>query len=110
MATTGVSAADQVWLDVFEATGAAVRAATAGLLGTEAGRAEIGVGAGGDHTVELDRAAEEAALAELRRFAADGHPCSVLSEEAGVVDLGAPWPPEGLPEMRLAILPGFRRE
>jgi myo-inositol-1(or 4)-monophosphatase len=69
-----------------------VREATAGLLGTEAGRAEIGVGAGGDRTVELDRAAEEAALAELGRFAAGGHACSVLSEEAGVVDLGAPWP------------------
>jgi myo-inositol-1(or 4)-monophosphatase len=72
--------------------GARVRGATAPLLGTEAGRAEVGVGAGGDRTVELDRLAEEAALAELARFAADGHPCSVLSEEAGLVDLGADQP------------------
>lgn len=62
------------------------------LLGTEAGRAEHGVGAGGDRTVELDRVAEEVALAELARFAADGHPCSVLSEEAGLVGMGAERP------------------
>jgi myo-inositol-1(or 4)-monophosphatase len=87
-----IAAGDGAWLAVFEAVGAAVRPAIAGLLGTEAGRAELGVGAGGDRTVELDRLAEEAALAELRRFAAGGHPCSVLSEEAGLVDLGAPFP------------------
>lgn len=91
-AHSAISAEDQAWLDAFDTAGAAVREATAGLLGTEAGREEIGVGAGGDHTVELDRLAEEAALAELGRFAVAGHPCSVLSEEAGVVDLGARWP------------------
>jgi myo-inositol-1(or 4)-monophosphatase len=69
-----------------------VRDATAPLLGTEEGRAEHGVGAGGDRTVELDRLAEEVALAELSRFAAAGHPCSVLSEEAGMVDMGAASP------------------
>jgi len=62
------------------------------LLGSEAGRSELGIGAGGDRTVELDRLAEEAALAELARFASAGHPCSVLSEEAGPVDLGAEYP------------------
>jgi myo-inositol-1(or 4)-monophosphatase len=87
-----IDAEDQAWLTVFEAVGVAVREATAALLGTEAGRVVIGVGAGGDRTVELDRAAEEVALDELRRFADAGHPCSVLSEEAGVVDMGAPWP------------------
>lgn len=80
------------WLTAFETAGARVRDAIAPLLGTEAGRAELGVGAGGDQTVELDRLAEEAALAELTRFAAAGHPCSVLSEEAGLVDLGAEFP------------------
>jgi myo-inositol-1(or 4)-monophosphatase len=91
-ARSAVGTDDQAWLDAFEAAGAAVRQATAELLGTEAGREELGVGAGGDRTVELDRLAEEAALAELGRFAAAGHPCSVLSEEAGLVDLGAPSP------------------
>lgn len=83
---------DQVWLTAFEAVGARVRDATAPLLGTEAGRQEHGVGAGGDRTVELDRLAEEAALDELRAFAGAGHPCSVLSEEAGLIDLGAASP------------------
>jgi myo-inositol-1(or 4)-monophosphatase len=69
-----------------------VRSAVVPLLGTEAGRAEHGVGAGGDRTVELDRLAEEVALARLAEFAAAGHPCSVLSEEAGLVRLGADWP------------------
>lgn len=80
------------WLAVFEAVGARVRDVTAPLFGTEAGRAEHGIGAGGDRTVELDRLAEEAALDELTRFAAAGHPCSVLSEEAGLIDLGAEFP------------------
>jgi myo-inositol-1(or 4)-monophosphatase len=83
---------DQVWLAAFEAVGARVREATAPLIGTERGRAEIGVGAGGDRTVELDRLAEEVALDELARFAAAGHPCTVVSEEAGLVDLGADQP------------------
>ena len=83
---------DQVWLRAFERVGARVRDATEPLLGTEAGREEHGVGAGGDRTVELDRLAEDAALAELRAFADAGHPCSVLSEEAGLIDLGAARP------------------
>jgi myo-inositol-1(or 4)-monophosphatase len=83
---------DQAWLAVFETVGARVREVTAPLFGTEAGRAEIGIGAGGDRTVELDRLAEEAALEELARFAAAGHPCTVLSEEVGLVDLGAQYP------------------
>lgn len=83
---------DQAWLHAFAAVGARVRDATAPLLGTEAGRAEVGTGAGGDRTVELDRLAEAVALDELRRFADAGHPCSVLSEEAGLVDMGAPTP------------------
>jgi len=80
------------WVEAFAAVAGRVREAVVPLLGTEAGRAELGVGAGGDRTVELDRLAEEVALAGLAEFAAAGHPCSVLSEEAGVVRLGADWP------------------
>lgn len=62
------------------------------LLGTPAGRAEHGVGAGGDRTVELDRVAERVALEQLQALAEVGEGFSVLSEEVGLVDLGAPFP------------------
>jgi myo-inositol-1(or 4)-monophosphatase len=69
-----------------------VRRVVLPLLGTEAGRAEVGRGAGGDRTVEVDRIAEAEALAELRALAERGERFSVLSEEAGLVDLGASFP------------------
>jgi myo-inositol-1(or 4)-monophosphatase len=62
------------------------------LLGTDAGRAEVGTGAGGDRTVELDRRAEAEALEELTALARRGERFSLLSEEAGLVDLGADYP------------------
>ena len=83
---------DRAWLAAFQAVAERVRRAVAPLLGTEAGREELGVGAGGDRTVELDRLAEAVALEELRRTAAGGLACSVLSEEAGRIDLGADYP------------------
>lgn len=61
-------------------------------LGTEAGRVKHGRGAGGDRTVELDRLAEEAGLTVLRAAAARGARFSVVSEEIGLLDLGAEWP------------------
>jgi myo-inositol-1(or 4)-monophosphatase len=42
--------------------------------------------------VELDQRAETAALDELRALGEGGLAFSVLSEEAGLVDVGAPWP------------------
>jgi myo-inositol-1(or 4)-monophosphatase len=62
------------------------------LAGTEAGRSELSVGAGGDRTVELDRAAEEVVLEALEKAAAAGERFSVLSEEAGLVRHGADFP------------------
>ena len=62
------------------------------LLGTEAGGRELGQGAGGDRTVELDRRAEVQALEELRILAGRGERFSVLSEEAGLLDMGAAFP------------------
>lgn len=69
-----------------------MRAAAHGLSGTEAGRAELRQGAGGDITVEIDRVAEDAVLAGLREIAARGERFSVLSEETGRVSHGAEWP------------------
>jgi myo-inositol-1(or 4)-monophosphatase len=62
------------------------------LAGTEAGRASLSVGAGGDTTIELDRAAEEVVFAELAGLAKAGERFSVLSEEAGQRSFGADYP------------------
>jgi myo-inositol-1(or 4)-monophosphatase len=62
------------------------------VAGTEAGRAEHAVGAGGDRTVELDRLAEEAAIAVLQRVADSGARFSLLSEEVGRKSFGADLP------------------
>ncbi len=63
------------------------------LAGTEAGRKRFEVGAGGDTTIEVDRAAEAIVFAELEAVAqARGEAFSVLSEESGLRNFGAPYP------------------
>ena len=69
-----------------------MRAAVVPLAGTETGRAQLGVGAGGDTTMELDRAAEAVVFAELGALASAGEKFSVLSEEAGLKSFGAEYP------------------
>lgn len=69
------------WLECVHEMAAAGRAAAAPLLGSAAGRVILGRGAGGDNTVELDRAAEEAILTVLARCAPA--PYAVVSEEFG---------------------------
>lgn len=62
------------------------------LAGTDAGRRSLSVGAGGDTTLELDRAAEDVVLTELTRLADQGERFSVLSEEMGHRSFGADYP------------------
>ncbi len=62
------------------------------LSGTEAGRHELAMGAGGDRTMELDRAAEVVVFEELQAIADRGEQFSVLSEEVGLRSFGAPLP------------------
>ncbi len=62
------------------------------LAGTERGRAQLAIGAGGDRTMELDRAAEADVFAELDELAAKGERFAVLSEEAGHRRRGADYP------------------
>jgi myo-inositol-1(or 4)-monophosphatase len=64
------------------------REAALPLLGTAAGRAALSRGAGGDLTVELDRAAEDAILRILAANAPA--PYTVISEEAGSSDSTEP--------------------
>jgi myo-inositol-1(or 4)-monophosphatase len=69
-----------------------VRETVLPLAGTEAGRAPLSIGAGGDRTMELDRAAEAVVLGRLEGAADDGERFSVLSEEAGMRSFGADFP------------------
>ncbi len=50
------------------------------------------VGAGGDRTMEVDRAAEAVVFSELAALAGRGEVFSVLSEEAGLRSFGAGYP------------------
>lgn len=69
-----------------------MRRAVVPLSGTEEGRRGHSRGAGGDTTVEVDRVAEQAVFAHLAGLAERGQRFSVLSEEAGHRDFGAPYP------------------
>ena len=62
------------------------------VAGTEAGRAELATGAGGDRTVEVDRLAESVAVAALEKVAQAGARFRLLSEEIGERDFGAESP------------------
>jgi myo-inositol-1(or 4)-monophosphatase len=62
------------------------------VIGTEGGRREISTGAGGDQTVEIDRLAEECAMAAFERAEGRGLAFSVLSEEVGLRSFGADFP------------------
>jgi len=69
-----------------------VREAVLPLAGTEAGSVRFEVGAGGDRTMEVDRAAEEVVFSELSAVAGRGEMFSVLSEESGLRSFGADYP------------------
>lgn len=69
-----------------------MRLAVLPLAGTEAGRVQFEVGAGGDTTMEVDRAAETVVFAELEAAAERGETFSVLSEESGLRTFGADYP------------------
>jgi myo-inositol-1(or 4)-monophosphatase len=70
------------WLEICRAMRDGVAAAVASV--PRAHRAdELGRGAGGDLTVAVDRAAEDAALAVLEPLAGDGEGFTVVSEEIG---------------------------
>jgi myo-inositol-1(or 4)-monophosphatase len=90
LAPLALSPAD--WLDVFLRISTKVRTVVVPLSGTEAGREQLEMGAGGDRTMELDRAAEATVLGELQMLADRGERFSVLSEEVGLRSFGAPHP------------------
>jgi myo-inositol-1(or 4)-monophosphatase len=78
------------WLDCAAHMAAAGKAAAQGLYGTASGRVVLGRGAGGDRTLELDRACESAIIDVLQREAPS--PYSLVSEEVGAQGSeDAPW-------------------
>jgi myo-inositol-1(or 4)-monophosphatase len=81
---------EQRWLDCAAHMAAAGKAAVQGLYGTASGRVVLGRGAGGDRTLELDRACESAILGVLEQEAP--YPHALVSEEAGTRGPDdAPW-------------------
>ncbi len=78
------------WLRCLVRMAAAGAEAVEPLQGTPAGRSLLGQGAGGDRTLEVDRACEDSILAVLAREAPASY--SLVSEETGITEVaGAPW-------------------
>ena len=81
---------ERIWLECAAKMAAAGKKAAQELVGTASGRAVLGRGAGGDRTLELDRACEAGILQVLKEEAP--FPYSLVSEEAGVSGRSdAPW-------------------
>ena len=81
---------EQPWLDCAVRMSAAAKRAAAPLYGTAEGRVALSRGAGGDRTLEIDRACESAMIEVLEKEAPA--PWSLVSEELGIVGPeDAPW-------------------
>lgn len=85
------SATQREWLDACRRATAAIAAMLAERATTAERALETGTtGSGGDHTLEIDDAAETLVFDELERLHARGRRFSALSEERGAVDFGDP--------------------
>ncbi|MBJ7471916.1 MAG: hypothetical protein JHD16_11475 [Solirubrobacteraceae bacterium] len=80
------------WLEVAREAAAAAEQAIERFAPDERRGYTGDTGVGGDATLSIDAAAEQAIIDVLTRHAAAGLPCTVVSEERGEVDLGAPTP------------------
>ncbi len=79
----------QEWLALSRTAAAAAAAAIAQVPPSLRAERTGTIGAGGDQTLSIDAAAEDAIV---QCIAASGLPCTIISEERGEVDLGAPAP------------------
>ena len=70
----------------------AVAAAVGGVAGTEGGRRQLDIGAGGDRTSVVDKVAEDAVVAQCERLHAAGATFLLRSEELGDRRFGADTP------------------
>jgi myo-inositol-1(or 4)-monophosphatase len=90
MRTSGPPNDEKLWLACAAHMAAAGKAAAQPLYGTAAGRVSLGRGAGGDNTLEIDRACEVAIRQVLAQEAPYEH--RLVSEEAGLSGpADAPW-------------------
>jgi len=78
----------QAWLPIFRAIAAEIRATIPPLAGTPAAREEVGLGAGGDRTIYLDRLAEDIVVRHLELAYRSGLRFRLISEELGERDFG----------------------
>ncbi len=79
------------WLDACRRATEAIGPMLAGRSTTAERALETGTtGSGGDHTLEIDDAAEKLVFDELERLRDKGHRFSAISEERGAVDFGDP--------------------
>lgn len=83
MVSAGMTPEEQRWLDCALHMSAAAKAEALPLYGTALGRSVLGRGAGGDRTLEIDRACETAMVQILEREAPG--PYALVSEELGIV-------------------------
>lgn len=83
------SALDADWLGACRRAADGLRAVLRDSPTTRERERETGrVGGGGDQTLVIDQAAEDAVFAELDRLHGEGHRFCAISEERGVVDFG----------------------
>ncbi len=78
----------QAWLPIFRAIAAEIRAAIPPLAGTPEGREVVGLGAGGDQTIQLDQLAETIVVRHLEQAYRSGLRFRLISEELGERDFG----------------------
>jgi myo-inositol-1(or 4)-monophosphatase len=85
------SATQADWLSVCRRAATAMKTMLADRRTTVERAVETGTtGSGGDHTLEIDAAAETIVFTELERLHADGHRFNAISEERGAVAFGSP--------------------
>jgi myo-inositol-1(or 4)-monophosphatase len=81
----------EAWLAACRRAAEAIGAMLAERSTTAERALETGTrGSGGDHTLEIDDAAEKLVFDELERLYEQGHRFSAISEERGAVDFGDP--------------------
>jgi myo-inositol-1(or 4)-monophosphatase len=88
--TREAPAAEPDWLALCREAARRLEGVLAELPTTRERAVEAGRGEGGDHSLVIDRAAEDGVFALLDELHRDGHRFCVVSEERGVVDYGDP--------------------